>query len=234
MFIEFEDLGVGTVQTGFRINDIDIVAHKFFHSNDVIVPYMRTPNLPMRWEIENLAALSVAPEMDAICCTIISEGGTAMAGFGRAWGVVPGVSVSGAGTIKQIIAFRLKGSHNRATVFPKQVSLLSTTAANYRWIVSINPTFTGGIAASWQSVPNSALEFDTTRDGTILSGANEGIVLACGFGSNNTDGATETIESFLTIGSDFDGVPDELVISVQNTAQPAETYFASLRWLEAP
>ena len=52
-WIDFEWLSVGRVRFGFVIEGKLIYFHEFNHANDLIVAYMSTPNLPLRYEIEN-------------------------------------------------------------------------------------------------------------------------------------------------------------------------------------
>ena len=52
-FSDFEWLGVGTVRYGFFIDGIPYYCHAIHNSNVNTVVYMSTPNLPLRYEIEN-------------------------------------------------------------------------------------------------------------------------------------------------------------------------------------
>lgn len=53
--IDLQWLGVGIVRCGFQFGDTITYAHKFQHAGIVTVPYMRTANLPLRYEVVNHA-----------------------------------------------------------------------------------------------------------------------------------------------------------------------------------
>lgn len=53
--IDLQWLGVGIVRCGFQFGDTISYAHKFQHAGIVTVPYMRTANLPLRYEVINAA-----------------------------------------------------------------------------------------------------------------------------------------------------------------------------------
>jgi len=72
--IDFQWLGVGRVRMGVVVNGVLIYCHEFLNSNVLDTVYMSTPNLPLRYQIENNGS-GDAGSMDQICCTIVSEGG---------------------------------------------------------------------------------------------------------------------------------------------------------------
>jgi hypothetical protein len=53
LVIDFEWLGVGRVRMGFVVDGIVYYCHQFNHANSVSTVYMSTPNLPVRYEIDN-------------------------------------------------------------------------------------------------------------------------------------------------------------------------------------
>jgi hypothetical protein len=77
--IDFEWLGVGIARFSFVVGGEIVTAHTFLHAGNISVPYMKTPTLPVRWEIEGDAVA----EMDAICCCVNSEGGSPTPGILR-------------------------------------------------------------------------------------------------------------------------------------------------------
>ena len=72
-WVDLEWLGVGQVRTGFVIDGKFKIAHTFKNANNVDKVYMKTANLPVRYEIRNEGAASSV--LQAICCSVISEGG---------------------------------------------------------------------------------------------------------------------------------------------------------------
>lgn len=128
LFIDFQWLGVGRIRIGFVHNGQFVVAHEFYHSNILATPYWNQPSLPVRYEIVNTGTLAQTTYMEAICATVIAEGGYAEAGFDFA-------ASSGIRTVGSIpsslplIAIRLKdsisGQPNRLTIRPSSFSCAS-------------------------------------------------------------------------------------------------------------
>lgn len=228
LVLDFQWLGTGRVRIGFDLDGKIVYVHEFLNANVGTSVYMRTPNLPVRWEIETVGAAVGAPEMEAICCTVASEGGRSAEGLLRAADM--GVAVRNVSTdLLPLISMRLKASHNRATVFPRLATILETGNQTSRWVILINPTITGGTAASWVPVADSAVEYDISRDGAL---SEDGIKIASGYTSKDVDVAlAETVESQLVLASDFAGTPDQLVVGVQTLAA-SENFAAALQWLE--
>jgi len=71
--MDLQWLGMGRVRVAFDIDGVVYPAHNFNHANSLSVPYMRTANLPLRYEITNLAA--AAGSMLGVCTSVQSEGG---------------------------------------------------------------------------------------------------------------------------------------------------------------
>lgn len=171
--------------------------------------------------------------MDAICCSVGSESGNQPVGIARsADRGITGVVTNQ--TLRQVIAIRLKASHNRAPVFPRLINLLVSTTANSRWVAQVNPTITGGPAAVWVPKGNSAIEYDVTRCTGGAGTLNEdGINVGSGYFSDNVNETAIQLAGLYALASDYAGTArDELVIGVQNIAAANETYFGSITWQE--
>lgn len=128
LFIDFQWLGVGRVRVGFVHNGSFIVAHEYYHSNILATPYWNQPSLPIRYEITNTSALAQTTYMDAICATVIAEGGYAESGFdfAKASGIR---AVGTAPASLPLMAIRLtnsvNGQPNRYTVRASSFSCAS-------------------------------------------------------------------------------------------------------------
>ena len=70
--LDFEWLGVGTVNHSFIIDGQIILVHQDHHSNVTDEVYMATPNQPLRWEIRQTGAGSGA--FKTICASVSNEG----------------------------------------------------------------------------------------------------------------------------------------------------------------
>jgi len=73
--VDLEWLGVGRVRVGLNINGVTTYIHEFLNANTLDTVYMTTANLPIRYEIENTAAVAAPQSMKQICSTVVSEGG---------------------------------------------------------------------------------------------------------------------------------------------------------------
>lgn len=72
-FMDFEWLGTGRVRFGFYINGVQHYCHEFLNANAISTVYMSTPNLPIRYSIEN-DGTGAASTLDHLCSTVIVEG----------------------------------------------------------------------------------------------------------------------------------------------------------------
>jgi hypothetical protein len=230
LVVDFEWLGVGTVRIGFVINGLIIWAHEFRNANMLSSVYMRTPNLPVRWEVSSSGP---AGALEAICCSVMSEGGQEPLGTTRSAdnGIV-GVAIGT--TLSAILSIRLKAAFNRATVTPRSLGVVSTTNANARWALLLNPTFSGGAAAPvWASVATeSPIERDVTRVGALGQITAEGLRLGSGYFTSDTNTVQVPLESIVTLASSIAGVSDIMVLAIQSLSG-SDTYYGALNWLEA-
>lgn len=115
--VDFEWLGVGDARMGVQISGAVYYCHQFNNANVRPTVYMSTPNLPVRWEIVNTAAGS-ASSIDAICCSVQSEGGLNPLGTVASTNMGINVIQPAIGVPTPILSIRLKQSHNRATLVP--------------------------------------------------------------------------------------------------------------------
>ena len=74
-FIDLQWLSLGTVRFGFEVNGISYYCHEAHNVNIISgSPYMRTANLPVRYEVENIGTVASTGTMKQICCAVVSEG----------------------------------------------------------------------------------------------------------------------------------------------------------------
>ena len=176
LFIDIEWLGAGTARMGFVINGQLIHCHSFHHSNLSDAPsgaYMQTACLPARIEIENTGITANSSTLKQLCTTVISEGGYELRGRNRTTGMDTPTSnnytLTTANVYYPVCSIRLKSDRLDAIVTPKQISLVGTTASDYRYKIVAGATITGG---SWNSAgADSAVEYNLT--GTSASGGTE-------------------------------------------------------------
>ncbi len=233
LFLDFEWLGVGTVRFGFVINGQFIVAHKAHHANLATDVYTSVPNLPLRYEITADGTNAVC-KLDAICSTVISEGGFEKTGIPRTVdrGTNPFVTLNAAG-LYPVLGLRLKSSGTYASIVPTGMSLLCTSTAALRYCVVANPNISGDTVA-WTAVADSAVEYANATDVTGSANvASSGTLLYSGYTQQQNESAVALQWSgFWSPGTSLSGRSDELWLCAQRLSTNAETLYGSITFLE--
>jgi len=211
--IDFEWLGVGRVRMGLVHNGEIVYSHEFLNSNVLADVYMSTPNLPLRYSIENDGTGS-AISLKQICSTVISEGGS------EDLGVLRHISTQGThvdcnveNTLYAIIGIKLKSTHLAASVKLKKVAIqIQTASETGEWELLLNPTVADTFAYS--DVTNSAIQKATgATANTVTGGTNIDGGFAQSFsGGGGSGDATEEVDNAILLGSKIDGTPDEIVL----------------------
>lgn len=227
LIIDIEWLGVGRVRCGFVVDGIVYYFHEFLNANNLAVVYMSTPNLPLRYVIEN-DGTGAASTMDTICASIISEGGQQDTGVIIAADTgSTHLNANTANTVYAVIGVRLKSTHLGATIDFLNMSMISETADDFRWALHFNPTVDGTF--TYSDITNSACQ--RALGATANDITDEGTVLASGYASTDTQQAGAVLENALRLGAAIDGTRDEIVLSVTPLSANADIQ-ASLNWRE--
>jgi hypothetical protein len=226
-FIDYEWLGVGRVRVGFVIDGIPVYCHEFLHANVETAAYMTTPNLPLRYEIEN-DGTGAASSIEDICCSIISEGGATDTGAIRYYSTAgTHVDANAADTIYALVGIRLKSTALDSFIRIRDLSILSETNDDFEWLLIINPTIAGTFTFS--DITNSCLQAARGATANTVTG---GTILAGGFG---TKGAaievSEALNNTITLGSTISGIADRIVLCVRPLSSNADIQ-GSLSWVE--
>lgn len=206
--IDFEWLGVGSVRFGFVSDNAIYYCHKIDHTNSLTDGvYMSTPNLPVRYEIENTGT-GAADSIYQICTTVISEGGTQDAGTtGHISTGGPHVSCSSADTLYAIVGMRLKSTHLDSAVKLLGVSLLGQANNDpFEWIVMLDPTIAGTF--TYGNLANSPIQFATGATTNTVTG---GTAIFGGF-SWSREQLVLPVNQVIALGSAIDGTPNEIVL----------------------
>lgn len=165
--IDLQYLGVGAVRVGFSIDGESIPVHEFDHANALGSVYMSTGSLPLRYEIEAVAAPPAPTSMEQICSEVASEGG---------WDTdvgIPFSANSGAtaaslvgGSPRSILTLRPRATFgakpNRGLLIPAAVEILNTGANPVLWETYYFSTSTGAVFADVDST-NSIAQVSTTQ-----------------------------------------------------------------------
>lgn len=231
-FFDFEWLGVGTVAFGVFVDRKPYYIHFTNNANAISLVYMSTPNLPVRYEIEN-DGTGAADSLLQICSTVISEAGQQETGL--TLGINRGATsfvTNNNSNIYPLIALRLNSSYLGSTVKPESFSIVCTTSAAYCWYLILDPTVTG-TALSWTALSNSSIDYDiATTNATTVSG---GTILKTGVSRETNSGGAgvnNTLINDFALGSDISGTAQVLVLAVQRVNGASETFFAGLNWLD--
>ena len=72
--IEYQWLGVGIVKMGIHIGGRIIYLHEFLHANVEADVYMRTPHLPVSYEIKNTGTTTGSNTLKQLCTQVANEG----------------------------------------------------------------------------------------------------------------------------------------------------------------
>jgi len=228
--IDYEWLGVGTVRVGFVIDGTVRYVHHFRHANSVASVYMSSPNLPVRYEIANDGD-GAASTLEAICCSVISEGGQEATGQQRVLDrSATGLTTLNDADIYPLIVCRLQSGKLGATVRALAASVMTPDTALYRWALLLNPTV-AGTALSFSNLANSAIAYDVARTNeTKVSG---GTLLASGYAESTNQVSTGTgSPTDYALGSLIDGTSDILVLAVQRLSGTTPTFYGTLSLIE--
>lgn len=200
--IDFEWLGVGRVRCGFVIDGKIVYVHEFLHSNRETDVYMSTPNLPIRYEIEN-DGTGGAATLDHICSSVMSEGGSQKNGVLRHYNS-PRLTALNNGTKYVFMAGRLKNTHFGSSIDIENVSILATgNTDNAKWELIAGGTLSAG-TLSFTGFTNSAVEIADGDKSQIHNG--DGIVIDGGYFTSNLPSSIG-IPNALKLGSTIDGTP---------------------------
>ena len=221
---------------GFVVDGAFITVHKFHQANIGTTVYMRTPNLPLRWEIEVTGAPATGGAMDAICCAAISEGGQQPSHLGRTRMRGDAGVLSSLNVMVPVMSLRLQAAYNRAPLVPTGICISSfgTDTDAYQWSLRINPTIVGGTAPSWTALPNSFAEYDIAQDGVVDE--DSGTEIAAGYGVLLQDKDVtndDNLTNAYTLVSDYAGTSDVLVLAVKSITGNFN-YVGGISWIEFP
>jgi hypothetical protein len=215
-----EWLGVGDVAVGFVYNQVPVVAHVFQHPNIRSDVYMRTANLFISYEIQRTLAGGTSANLDAICGTLISEGGLDALGYtySIARPLNTPYNTSTSFNNRVLILFRLNPSSLTSRVIVKNMEVWVSTNTNYYIKLVRLPTFSSSYTPTWTSLSDSAIQYDFGVPNTIDITNTDSNSVWVGVGSKaNNYGTTTSFQgsSLDFLGSSFDGTPDVWALVVE-------------------
>jgi hypothetical protein len=238
LFIDYQWLGVGRVRFGFDIDGQIKVAHEVRNANAVDVVYMRTPSLPIRYEIKNTGVTASQTTFEEICSSLASEGGYALPGL--EFTASRKISFRGVTTEEPILAIRLKnefpsGKPNRRMV--KFLNASATAATNDAHIDIAHLHEPIDITATWIDVGGgSAVEY--SLDISAITGRPrhdiESSDITVGVGNRATSDiiSGEFISSHSFLSQDFNSTNSQVFLVYATAITGTSNLLAHISWIE--
>lgn len=221
-FIDFEWLGVGRIRYGIFQAGIPYYVHEITNINTLQDVYMNSPNLPVCYELINSG--STVGNMLHICSAVISEGGYESTGITRTIDTGLFSSSVNPRTEAGILAIRLKSNALNSTVIPQKISVVNLNGvSNWGYTLLLNPITSS--AWAWSDIPNSSLQFSSGSTPITSS-----LIRLMGGYVSATGDAVDLVSPRMSmgLGSDIDGNPDTLVLSIKNLGNTAQIFIGSI------
>ena len=226
-FTDIEWLGVGSVRVGFVINGQFIVAHTFHNANSQTVVYMKTPNLPIRYEIENTGTTASSSVLQQICSTVMSEGGYEPIGIENIVKTADmGTGQSVGTSYVNLVTIRMKSGRTNAVIVPSGIDILNISNVDFEWSLLLNGTPNSAFA--WTSYSDNieySLEAKTMTSGTtIASGYIGGKTAAVELGNGTFSWSNQ-------LSRTISGTSDTLTLMIK-AASASKAAAGILRWYD--
>lgn len=223
--IDYEWLGVGCVRSGFVVDGNIFYCHQFNNANNISGVYMSTPNLPLRYQIENTGA-GAASSIECICGAVLSEGGNELVATNL---YVSSGTTAIAATKAQsnaLLGIRLKSAYKGCTIDILDTGLYCSTIDAYEWKLMFNPVVAGTF--TFADVSNQPIQSAVGNGTTNI--ASGGTVIAGGYGTAKSASDASSLKSLLKLGSSITGTMDTLVFCVYPLGNNAMDSYASINY----
>lgn len=242
--VDFQWLGTGIVRFGFGGNNGPVYVHQVLNTNANPHVYMTSPNLPLRYEIQNIEG-GVGSSMEQICSSVISEGGVEEArGILRSVsnkttpvivtnvGLIPVLSIRPKARIMTTVqTIQGMGYRNRIRIIPESCDLYVTTADSIFFNIIYGGTLTN---ATWIAQVNSGSVEAAVEADVAASAITGGLTVDGGYSSAVTGRVVHLdLHSRLPFGLDINGQnPNVYTIVAQNMAAGNANVVARFQWKE--
>ena len=184
VLFEYEWYGAGIAELKFVIDDHPISAHKQFHGNRQELPWMGTPFIPFRCEIENVSATTGTHTIHQSSNSFMLEGETSKLGLAASVSSpITGTTMTAANQWYPVLSIRLNPARLTGVVLPTffQVATIDNTNLFYRLVR--NATIGAG-ASAWTVTPDSGstfTQYQTYTNPSAIADADQGSRLDTGF-----------------------------------------------------
>jgi len=232
--IDFLWHGAGRIRFGVISNGRIVYCHEVNGANTSASPYMRTPSLPLRVELNNTGTTASGTTLDLVCFAFQKESSDSLSAPYLFTASTKNTLLSLANTIVPLLSIRPKllfnSLTNRIPIIPNNILVATTQQLAYIQVL-LNPTLTGASFASVDT--NSAVEADTTA--TAVSGGTLVKELYVPASSSLSSSAAASIISqleLLSLALNIAGnTQDILTIAGRSTAGGTNTV-AQMDWVE--
>jgi len=183
---EYEWYGAGIAEMKFVIDDHPISVHKQFHGNRQELPWMGTPFVPFRCEIENVSATIGTHSLHQSSNSFMLEGATGLLGVAvSVSSPITGTRLGVANSWYPVLSIRLQQDKLAGVVLPStyQVATIDNTNIFFRLVRNAVIGADAGNSA-WTDVPDSGsafTEFQTYDTPAAIDDADQGTRLDSGF-----------------------------------------------------
>jgi hypothetical protein len=183
---EYEWYGAGLAEMKFIIDDHPISVHKQFHGNRQQLPWMGTPFIPFRCEIENISSTTGTHSLHQSSNSFMLEGNTGLLGVSvSVSSPITGTRLGVANSWYPVLSIRLQPDKLAGVVLPStyQVATIDNTNIFFRLVRNAVIGADAGNSA-WTDVPDSGsafTEFQTYDTPAAIDDADQGTRLDSGF-----------------------------------------------------
>lgn len=171
-FIDFQWLGVGIVRFGVYSEDGGkLISHVFENPNTNSTSYMRSATLPLRFEVENTDTVVSSSELKLVCAAIHNIGQIKRQLKTNSIITSSRQLINDSSGEVPILTIRnttgINGLDNHTTTLLDNLTVNSNGDADILIRLRRGSTLSG---ESWNSVYNSAVEYDTTASSFAVTG----------------------------------------------------------------
>ena len=217
LWFDFQWLGVGRVRWGLYLEGQgQIQLGEVVAANNIIDPYMQSPNQPIRYEIRSNGGVG---EFHQLCSTFMVEGSLNAVSKSTSIRTDVEKQFNVVGQKYPLIGYRLKSDYPGANIFTDFCSTYSTISAHdFIITLELNPILGPSASPSWTEVPNTPIEYamgfgatGSTGDQIATSGHVISSWIAKGGSTTSNDGI-EVSDNIIRPGICVNGTPDQVWI----------------------
>jgi hypothetical protein len=237
--LDFQWLGSGRVRFYFDVGGDLIQVHEILNANTISNVYMKTPTLPVRFEIANTGTSASSTTLEHICCSVASEGGYALPG--KEYSAGNGVTRVAVTTRRPVFAVRLKnewptGKPNRSIL--RFLDFECNTRTNDAIFELMHYHDPYGVTATWLSANDgSAVEYST--DISAISGLMDHRVqiMAVPAGQGNSSSAHTLNSEFISNHSfatqNFESTNSQVFVVFATSESGTANVTTHISWIES-